>query len=64
LREFVVGTGGKNHTGVDADPIPNREAANDATYGALVLTLHPRSYEWQFRSEAGAAVDSGSGNCR
>jgi hypothetical protein len=64
LREFVVGTGGKNHTGVDASPIPNREAANDDTYGALVLTLHPRSYEWQFRSEAGAVVDSGSGNCR
>jgi len=34
------------------------------TFGVLKITLHTRSYEWQFVPEAGKTfTDSGSGDC-
>jgi hypothetical protein len=63
VRQFVVGTGGKNHRGFDS-PIPNSEVRNDDTFGVLKLTLSPTSYEWEFVPEAGGTfTDSGSESC-
>ncbi len=64
IREFVVGTGGKDHSGFGA-PLPNSEARNDDTFGVLKLTLRATSYRWQFISEAGKSfADSGAAACR
>jgi hypothetical protein len=63
MREFVVGTGGKNHRPF-AEPEPNSESRNADTFGVLTLTLHAKSYDWRFVPEAGKSFsDSGSGVC-
>ncbi len=63
IREFVVGTGGKNHTRL-FDLQPNSQVFNDNTYGILKLTLHPSGYDWQFVPEPGKTfTDTGSGAC-
>ena len=46
IREFVVGSGGKNSHRVFGLPQPNSEARNADTYGVLKLVLHPTSYDW------------------
>jgi hypothetical protein len=66
IREFVVGTGGKNHYGFGSEPPMKGEVIRDAsTYGVLKLTLHPTSYDWQFVNDpgSGAFTDAGSGSC-
>jgi 3',5'-cyclic AMP phosphodiesterase CpdA len=64
LRQFVVGTGGKNTRPVDPPPVRNREAANGETLGVLKLTLRPAGYEWRFVPvDGGSFVDSGTGTC-
>jgi acid phosphatase type 7 len=63
IREFMVGTGGKNHTRIRR-PQPNSEVRNDSTFGILQLTLRPTSYTWRFVPEAGKTfTDAGSGVC-
>lgn len=63
IREFVVGTGGANHTSL-ATRQPNSEVFNADTFGVLKLTLHPTSYDWQFKPEAGKIFsDSGTAVC-
>jgi len=63
IRQFTVGTGGKNHTPLDF-PQPNSEVRNSDTFGVLKLTLWPERYEWEFLPEAGKSFrDSGSGDC-
>jgi hypothetical protein len=63
IREFVVGTGGKNHRPL-GKPLPTSEIRNADTYGVLKLTLHEKSYDWEFVPEAGKTFrDSGSGSC-
>jgi hypothetical protein len=63
IRQFVVGTGGAFFTPFGAR-IANSQIRNGSTYGVLMLTLHPASYDWQFVPEAGASfTDSGSGSC-
>ena len=63
IREFVVGTGGKNHYRVGA-PIANSRVRNDDTFGILKLSLRPSSYAWQFLPEAGKTfTDAGSTGC-
>jgi chitodextrinase len=63
IREFVVGTGGANHTSIPSVK-PNSEVRNSDTYGVLKLTLHPTNYDWQFVPEAGGTfTDSGTGQC-
>ena len=63
IREFVVGTGGKNQRpfgAIDA----NSESRSADTFGVLKLTLHPGGYDWLFVAEAGKTfTDSGSGKC-
>ena len=63
IREFVVGTGGKNHR--PFGPIkPNSEVHDDTAFGVLKLTLHSGSYDWEFIPEPGKTFhDSGSGKC-
>lgn len=64
IREFVVGSGGKNsHRSFDKTR-PNSEVRNADTFGVLKLTLHSSGYDWEFVPEAGKTFrDSGSGTC-
>jgi calcineurin-like phosphoesterase family protein len=63
IREFVVGTGGKNHYSFST-PLPNSEVRNADTYGVMKLTLHASGYDWRFTPEAGKSFgDSGSDVC-
>jgi acid phosphatase type 7 len=63
IREFVVGTGGKNNTPLGA-PIANSEVQNDRTFGVLELTLRPDGYDWRFIPITGKMfTDSGSSTC-
>jgi hypothetical protein len=63
IREFVVGTGGKDHSG-QGTLQPNSEVMNVDTFGVLALTLHPAGYDWQFLPEPGKTfTDSGSATC-
>jgi acid phosphatase type 7 len=65
IREFVVGTGGKNSHRTFASAQPNSEVHQADTFGVLKLTLHPTSYDWEFVPEAGKTFkDSGSGTCQ
>jgi hypothetical protein len=62
MRQFVVGTGGKNLHRF-GKPEPNSEVRR-SEFGVLLLTLHARGYEWRFVSEHGGGVaDGGSGSC-
>ena len=63
IVEIVVGTGGRSHYGFDS-PKPNSLVRNSDTYGVLKLTLHERSYDFQFVPEKGKPfTDVGSGAC-
>ena len=63
VREFVVGTGGKNLRQFGATIAANSEARN-AVYGVLMLTLRADGYDWQFVPEPGKTfTDSGSASC-
>lgn len=64
IREFVVGTGGKNSHRVFGTAHPNSEVRQANTFGVLKLTLHPKSYDWEFVPEAGKTfTDSGTARC-
>jgi acid phosphatase type 7 len=63
IVEIVAGTGGHSlyHLG---SPEPNSVARNDSTFGVLELTLHPSSYDFEFRPISGDTfTDSGSVSC-
>ncbi len=63
IREFVVGTGGKNHRPFGS-PKPNSELRDATAFGVLKLTLEPKAYDWQFIPEEGKTfTDSSSGAC-
>jgi hypothetical protein len=63
IREFIVGTGGRNFSTFGTVKA-NSEVRNATTFGALKLVLHPTSYEFQFIPEAGGTfTDAGSGTC-
>ena len=63
IREFVVGTGGKEQR-IFHDVAANSEVRHRGTFGVLELTLHPASYDWQFVPEAGQTFqDSGMTVC-
>jgi acid phosphatase type 7 len=63
IREFVVGTGGKNHDQFRAiEPHSQTHTAN--AFGVLELTLHPDSYDWHFQPAAGSSyTDQGHQRC-
>jgi hypothetical protein len=63
LREFVVGTGGKElrpFARLSANSV--RRLAHD--FGVLRLRLRPGGYDWQFVTEQGTVADAGSAPCR
>lgn len=63
VREFVVGTGGRNFTQFVSNA-KNSEIKNDATFGVLKLVLHPSSYDFTFIPIAGSSfTDQGTGAC-
>ncbi len=62
LREFVVGTGGKEAY-VFSTPQPNSEVRKAGTYGVLKLTLEDGAYSWEFLSVEGDFEDRGQGIC-
>jgi Calcineurin-like phosphoesterase len=63
IREFVSGTGGRNHYPISSAK-PNSQVHNSDTFGVLELSLHPSGYDWQFRPAAGGGfTDQGSGSC-
>jgi Calcineurin-like phosphoesterase len=63
IREFVAGTGGKNHRPFGT-PHANSEVRDATAFGVLKLTLRSGAYDWQFIPEAGKTfTDSGSGTC-
>lgn len=47
IRQFIVGTGGRNRYEFEAE-IPNVEIKDNTSYGVLKLTLNESSYDWQF----------------
>ena len=65
VREFVVGTGGKNHYAISSAPLLGEQVTNDKTFGVLRLTLHAASYDWRFTPDpaSGSFTDSGSTSC-
>jgi len=66
IREFVVGTGGKNHYGFGTQPPLAGEVVRNAdTYGVLKLTLQASSYTWRFVNDPGSGsfTDRGNGIC-
>jgi hypothetical protein len=63
IREFIVGTGGANHTSILA-PAANSRVRIDTTFGVLKLRLRPGSYHWGFVPVGDKPVmDAGSGTC-
>jgi hypothetical protein len=62
LRQFVVGTGGKNLKGFVRKQ-RNSVVRNSSTFGILKLDLMETSYSWAFISEHGEIMDSGTDQC-
>ena len=63
MVEFVVGVGGHGLYGFGS-PQPNSLVRNSSTFGVLKLTLHPSSYDFEFRPIAGSTfTDNGSTTC-
>jgi hypothetical protein len=62
IREFVVGTGGKN-VRTFPNVKPNSEVRDATSLGVLELTLGSGTYEWRFRPAVGSFADSGSAAC-
>jgi hypothetical protein len=64
IRNFVVGTGGRNVRRDTLAPRPITVAANDETLGVLILILEPGAYAWEFRPIPGETFsDSGRAAC-
>jgi acid phosphatase type 7 len=47
IRQFIVGTGGRNRSEFEAE-LPNVEIKDNTSYGVLRLTLNPTGYDWAF----------------
>jgi acid phosphatase type 7 len=63
VRNFVVGTGGK-----DLYPFRKEQAGSEvrisSAFGVLKLVLKNDSYNWQFIDENNSILDAGNENCR
>ena len=60
----MVGTGGGGGEGPISSPIVNSEVRIDGIDGVLKLTLHPKSYEWEFVPvEGDSFTDAGGAQC-
>jgi hypothetical protein len=64
IIEIISGTGGASHFPFDSTMAPNSLIGNATTFGALKLTLHPSSFDWEFLPVAGQTfTDSGTQAC-
>jgi hypothetical protein len=54
IRQWVVGMGGRSLYEFKA-PVTNTEAYSTTAYGVLKLTLHQKSYDFEFIPVAGAS---------
>jgi len=64
IVNFVVGTGGRNHTGRGPSTVATSQVFDSTSFGVLELTLHPTSYDWRFVAAAGQSfTDSSSQSC-
>lgn len=68
VREFVVGTGGRDRRFADPTPASTRpgsekQVLNAEGFGVLELSLFPGRYEFRFVGEDGVVRDSGAGDC-
>jgi hypothetical protein len=62
LRQFVVGTGGRSL--YNFSTVRRNSQIRGRSYGVLKLTLHARSYDWQFVPVPGSTFrDAGRGYC-
>ena len=63
IRQFTVGTGGKNLTSIQVVKA-NSEVRNANAFGVLEMTLYPIGYSWRFLSASGGTVlDQGAALC-
>jgi acid phosphatase type 7 len=62
IRQFVVGTGGRNLRRF-ARVEPNSEVRDASSLGVLELTLGGAEYSWRFRPAVGSFEDSGFAGC-
>lgn len=63
LREFVVGSGGRNQGCPPATKRAGSQIADCTTFGVLKLTLKgDGSYSWEFAAAAGTGAFSDSGS--
>ena len=63
VRQFVAGTGGAPLYGIGTIK-PNSEVRNNVSHGVLKLTLHSKSYDWEFVPVAGQSFsDRGTTHC-
>ncbi len=63
MREFVVGTGGKNLWGLGT-VAAGSQVQNDEAFGVLKLTLRSEGYDYEFVPIAGQGWnDAGTGQC-
>jgi hypothetical protein len=62
IREFVVGTGGRELRGFD-EIAANSELAVNVDHGVLALTLRDGAYAWQFHAATTDFSDSGTAFC-
>jgi hypothetical protein len=64
MRQFLIGSGGVNLSGVTDPPRPNSEVQITRNFGVLRLDLQQGKYAWEFVPAAGSdARDSGTGSC-
>lgn len=63
IREFVVGTGGKELYGFSAQLQPNHDAGTDKAFGFLEMELYKNWYKWSFVDVTGKVLDSGQNIC-
>ena len=62
VRQFVVGTGGKNKE-PDLIPQPNSEIRENTSFGVLKMTLRPGAYLWEYVHDGGTFTDAGANAC-
>jgi acid phosphatase type 7 len=62
ITQFIVGTGGKNLKAFWRKQA-NSVTRNGKSFGVLELELMEKSYAWEFISENGQVLDSGTGQC-
>jgi hypothetical protein len=64
IRQIIVGTGGRSRGGFPSTIRTGSEVRSSAAYGVLELTLHARSYDWEFVSVPGISfTDAGTTSC-